>query len=76
MNRFTMISNTQLMNLINDWIKNERDRQLLKRRLIDGISYERLAEEFELSVQQVYRITNKNTAILYSICNDWITISG
>lgn len=27
----------------------ERDRKLLHRKLIDGITYERLAEEFELS---------------------------
>ena len=75
MNRFTMISNTNLSNMIDEWIKNERDRQLMKRRLIDGISYERLAEEFDISVKQVYRITNKYTTILYRICNEWQTIS-
>ena len=74
MNRFTMISNTNLSNMIDEWIKNERDRQLMKRRLIDGISYERIAEEFDLSVKQVYRITNKNTAVLYAICNEWAAI--
>lgn len=74
MNRFNTISNTNLSNLIDDWIKNERDRALMKRRLIDGITHERLAEEFSLSVKQVYRITNKYTALLYALCNEWASI--
>lgn len=50
-------------NLIDEWIFNERDRQILKRRLLDGICYEPLSEEFDLSVQQtkslVYKLQNK-----------------
>ena len=75
MNRFNNISNTELQNLIENWIKSERDRNLMYRRLIDGISLERLAEEFELSVKQVYRITNKYYDILYQLCNEWQTIA-
>lgn len=41
----------------------ERNRLILKRRLLDGICYEPLAEEFDLSVQQtktiVYKCTEK-----------------
>jgi DNA-directed RNA polymerase specialized sigma24 family protein len=32
---------------------SERNRKMLKRRLLDGITYERLAEEFDMSVQNV-----------------------
>lgn len=55
-------SRTQIENAIEEWIvgKNaERDRKILKRRLIDGICFEPLAEEFELSVPQVKRIVYK-----------------
>lgn len=38
--------------LIDEWIFNEDDRKMLKRRLLDGIVFEQLAEEFDLSVQQ------------------------
>lgn len=38
--------------MIDEWILNERDRAMLKRRLLDGICFEPLAEEFGLSVQQ------------------------
>ena len=38
----------------------ERNRAVLKRRLIDGICYEPLAEEFDLSVRQVKNIVYRN----------------
>jgi hypothetical protein len=38
--------------LILEWVHNERDRQMLIRYLLDGISLERLGEEFELSTVQ------------------------
>ena len=64
MNRFTNISNTQLSQLIDEWVRGERDRQIMKRRLIDGIRFEPLAEEFELSVQHTQSIVRINMRIL------------
>lgn len=64
MNRFTTISNTELSALIDEWIKGERDRKIMKRRLIDCICLEPLAEEFDLSVQRINSIVSKNTKIL------------
>lgn len=54
-------TNSQIALLIDEHIHSERDRKLLKRRLIDGITYERLAEEFELSDRQVKNIVYKCT---------------
>ena len=42
--------------LIEQWIFNERDRDIIKRRLLDGICFEPLAEEFDLSVRQIQTI--------------------
>lgn len=50
--------------LIDEWIFHERNRNLLKRRLIDGTKYEPLAEEFDLSVQQAKTIVAKCTKII------------
>ena len=55
------LSRTEWENLIDEWIFNERDRAILKRRLLDGICYEPLAEEFDLSVQQTKTIIYKAT---------------
>lgn len=56
-------SNTQIATLIDEYVHSERDRKLLKRRLVDGILYEKLAEEFDLSVRQtkaiVYRLQER-----------------
>lgn len=46
--------------LIEEWIHKERDRAILKRRLLDGITYERLAEEFDLSVRQIKTVVYKS----------------
>lgn len=49
-------SNSGMILLIDEYIHSERDRKILKRRLIDGLTYESLAEEFDLSVTQIKRI--------------------
>ena len=59
MTDFDDVSNSTLSMLIDDWIKNQRDRDLIKRRLIDGICFEPLAEEFDISVIQCKRIVYK-----------------
>ena len=59
MNCFQDVSNSDIAKLINEWIKSERDRNILKRRLIDGICFEPLAEEFDLSVRQIKNIVYK-----------------
>jgi hypothetical protein len=64
MNRFATLSNTELSQLIDEWIRGERDRRIMKRRLIDGICFEPLAEEFELSVTHTWKIVEKNLKIL------------
>ena len=58
-------TNSQIDRLINEYIHSERDRKILKRRLIDGICYEPLSEEFELSVKQIHNIINKSEMVLF-----------
>lgn len=53
------VSRSDLSQIIDEWIFNERNRKILKRRLLDGLTYERLAEEFDLSVQQTKNIVYK-----------------
>lgn len=56
------ISNSELSNLIDEWIRGRnaiRNRQILKLRLIDGFTYEQLAEKFNLSYQHITTIVCK-----------------
>ena len=60
------LSRSQVEHLIDEWIFSERDRKILKRRLLDGICYEPLAEEFGLSVRQIKTIVYKGEERIFS----------
>ena len=60
------ITNSEIARLIDEWIHSERDRRILKRRLIDGICFEPLAEEFDMSVSQIKRIVVKGSRTVFS----------
>ena len=56
------LSRSQIENLIDEWVIGrhaERDRKVLTRRLLDGITFERLSEEFDLSVRYTTTIVYK-----------------
>lgn len=62
------ISASEVSRLIDEWIigrNGERDRRILKRRLIDGIHFEPLAEEFDLSTRQVKNIVYRGEAKIF-----------
>lgn len=61
-------SRSEINDLIDEWVigrNAERDRKILKRRLMDGITYDRLAEEFDLSVRQVKNIVYRREDELF-----------
>ena len=47
------LSRTEWVELIDLWIFNETDRAILKRRLLDGRTYEQLVEEFNYSDRHI-----------------------
>lgn len=53
------LSRSEWERLIDEWIFNEKHRAILKRRLLDGVVYEKLAEEFEMSERQIKTIVYK-----------------
>lgn len=59
------LSRTEIEHLIDEWIFNERDRDILKRRWLDGICFEPLAEEFNMSVRQVKNIVYKSESRVF-----------
>ena len=50
------LSRCEWEHIIDQYIFSERDRKMLKRKLLDSKTYEQLAEEFELSVQRTKAI--------------------
>ena len=59
-------SNSQIRRIIEDFIHSERDRKILTRRLIDGVTFEKLAEEQEMSVRQIKNIVYRDEKIIVS----------
>jgi AraC-like DNA-binding protein len=55
----TNLDRYQWEDLIERWIFNDQHRQMLKRNLLDGWTYERIAEEFEMSSRQVATLIPK-----------------
>lgn len=60
---FADIPNDAIAATIDRWVKGSRNREIMKDRLIDAMTYERIAEKHELSVRYVktliYRLEDK-----------------
>lgn len=55
-NKINDKSRKEWENLIDQWIHNEIDRAMMKRRYLDGLTYERLCDEFpQLQIDQIKR---------------------
>lgn len=59
------MSRSEIEHLIDEYVLSERDRAIVKRRWLDGICFEPLAEEFDLSVRQTKRIVYKYEKALF-----------
>ena len=53
------LSRAELQHYIDQWVFYERNRLILADRLFNGTTYERLAEKYDLSTQQVKTIVYK-----------------
>ena len=58
-------TNSRIRELIDEYIHSERDRRILTRRLIDGVCFEPLAEEFDMSVRQIKNIVYKGSEKIF-----------
>ena len=54
-------TNSQIAYLIDEHIHSERDRDIMKSRLINGLTFEQLAEKYEISPRQAKNIVYKCT---------------
>ena len=68
MKDYSDLSRSEIVYLINERIigrNAERNRRIIYRRLIDGILFENLAEEFDLSVTQVKNVVYQGCKRLF-----------
>jgi DNA-binding Lrp family transcriptional regulator len=60
----SMYPNSELSSRIDENIHSARNRNIMKRKVIDGITYEQIAEEVNLSPRQVKNIVHKSVDLL------------
>ena len=65
---FDSMSRDDIEELIEQWVHNERDRKICYRRLIDGIRFDPLGEEFNLSTRQVKHIIRESKKKMNRSC--------
>lgn len=53
-------TNSQISHLINEHIHHKRNREVLLSRFVDGLTFEQLAEKYELSVRQAKNIVYRH----------------
>lgn len=53
------LSRSEVEHYINEYCFNQKYREILRRRWLDGIRLEPLAEEFDMSVRQIQNIIYK-----------------
>lgn len=54
--KFDDLSNSEISCLIDEWVRGEKERNILKDRLINGMLYNDLAEKYNLSVRHTQNI--------------------
>lgn len=64
-NQIPDLSRSEIEHLIDEWIFNQRDRAILKRRILDSITFDQLSEEFFLSPQRIKAIVYKAEDKIY-----------
>lgn len=61
MQHYITLSNSQLAELIGEHIHSERNRQIMRMKLIDGLTYEKIAEIVDMSPRYVRALVKQLT---------------
>lgn len=61
MQQYVTLTNSQLAELIGEHIHSERNRKIMRMKLIDGYTYEKIAEIVEMSPRYVRSLVRKLT---------------
>ena len=62
-------TNSQIEGIISEYIHSKRDRDILRLRFIDGLTYEQIAEKIDISVRQTKNIIYKKQEIIFKHLN-------
>ncbi len=61
MQHYVTLTNSQLAELIGEHIHSERNRQIMRMKLIDGYTYEKIAEIVQMSPRYIRSLVKRLT---------------
>lgn len=61
MQHYITLTNSEIAEIISEHIHSERDRYIMKMKLIDGYTYEKIAEIVDMSPRYIRSIVKKQT---------------
>lgn len=61
MQNYVTLTNSQLADLISENIHSERNRQIMRMKLIDGLTYEKIAEIVDMSPRYIRSLVKRLT---------------
>lgn len=64
MQHYVELTNSELAEIIGEHIHSERDRQIMRMKLIDGLTYEKIAENVDMSPRYIRALVKKLTTLL------------
>ena len=64
MQHYIEATNSEIENLISEYIHSERDRKILRLKLIDGYTHEQIAEICEMSPRQIKTIVKRSVSAI------------
>ena len=64
MKNYIDLTNSEISERIAEYIHSQRDRDILRLRLIDGLTYEKIAEAVQLSPRYIRTLVRKLTDLL------------
>lgn len=63
MRRYITLTNSEIDRIISEKVHSRRDREIMRMKLIEGYTLERIAEVMEMSPRQIAAIVKKLTAL-------------
>jgi DNA-directed RNA polymerase specialized sigma24 family protein len=65
MQHYDSLTNSKIEEIITEQIHSERDRRIIRMKLIDGLSYEKIAELMDMSPRQIQNIERKYRPLFF-----------
>lgn len=69
-------ANSKMAWLISEFVHSERDRQILSRRFLDGISQDAVANENKMSKRHIQNIEKRLKAVIVALCEAAIRVTA